>query len=108
MPPIAGKILWVRQLYRRINEPINYFFVSQSYSFYVNHGGVETKLHYKFILPSNIDANQVVRTNAFTEKKKLAYKHAREGRSQSCHVQWTNQFNYSWQILCLLITEDTL
>ncbi|XP_048203785.1 dynein axonemal heavy chain 8 isoform X1 [Perognathus longimembris pacificus] len=26
MPPIAGKILWVRQLYRRINEPINYFF----------------------------------------------------------------------------------
>uniref|UniRef100_A0A8C0TIY1 AAA+ ATPase domain-containing protein n=1 Tax=Canis lupus familiaris TaxID=9615 RepID=A0A8C0TIY1_CANLF len=29
MPPIAGKILWVRQLYRRISEPINYFFVSQ-------------------------------------------------------------------------------
>uniref|UniRef100_A0A4W2DV70 Dynein axonemal heavy chain 8 n=1 Tax=Bos indicus x Bos taurus TaxID=30522 RepID=A0A4W2DV70_BOBOX len=26
MPPIAGKILWVRQLYRRISEPINYFF----------------------------------------------------------------------------------
>ncbi|KAM7319109.1 hypothetical protein ACRRTK_022221 [Alexandromys fortis] len=26
MPPISGKILWVRQLYRRINEPINYFF----------------------------------------------------------------------------------
>nr|XP_023422402.1 LOW QUALITY PROTEIN: dynein heavy chain 8, axonemal [Cavia porcellus] len=26
MPPIAGKILWVRQLYRRINEPIDYFF----------------------------------------------------------------------------------
>ena len=26
MPPIAGKILWVRQLFRRINEPINYFF----------------------------------------------------------------------------------
>ncbi|KAJ7404297.1 hypothetical protein WISP_146823 [Willisornis vidua] len=25
MPPIAGKILWVRQLFRRINEPINYF-----------------------------------------------------------------------------------
>uniref|UniRef100_A0A8W4FHE8 Dynein axonemal heavy chain 8 n=1 Tax=Sus scrofa TaxID=9823 RepID=A0A8W4FHE8_PIG len=28
MPPTAGKILWVRQLYRRISEPINYFFVS--------------------------------------------------------------------------------
>uniref|UniRef100_A0A5F8GDS1 Dynein axonemal heavy chain 8 n=1 Tax=Monodelphis domestica TaxID=13616 RepID=A0A5F8GDS1_MONDO len=28
MPPIAGKILWVRQLYRRISEPINYFFVN--------------------------------------------------------------------------------
>ncbi|XP_040105705.1 dynein heavy chain 8, axonemal isoform X1 [Oryx dammah] len=26
MPPIAGKILWVRQLYGRISEPINYFF----------------------------------------------------------------------------------
>nr|KAF6461745.1 dynein axonemal heavy chain 8 [Molossus molossus] len=26
MPPVAGKILWVRQLYRRITEPINYFF----------------------------------------------------------------------------------
>uniref|UniRef100_A0A8D2C597 AAA+ ATPase domain-containing protein n=2 Tax=Sus scrofa TaxID=9823 RepID=A0A8D2C597_PIG len=26
MPPTAGKILWVRQLYRRISEPINYFF----------------------------------------------------------------------------------
>uniref|UniRef100_A0A8C2VG97 Dynein axonemal heavy chain 8 n=1 Tax=Chinchilla lanigera TaxID=34839 RepID=A0A8C2VG97_CHILA len=26
MPPIAGKILWVRQLYRRISEPIDYFF----------------------------------------------------------------------------------
>ncbi|XP_044786444.2 dynein axonemal heavy chain 8 [Bubalus bubalis] len=26
MPTIAGKILWVRQLYRRISEPINYFF----------------------------------------------------------------------------------
>ncbi|NWI95792.1 DYH8 protein, partial [Pitta sordida] len=25
MPPSAGKILWVRQLFRRINEPINYF-----------------------------------------------------------------------------------
>uniref|UniRef100_A0A8V0ZHJ8 Dynein axonemal heavy chain 8 n=1 Tax=Gallus gallus TaxID=9031 RepID=A0A8V0ZHJ8_CHICK len=25
MPPVAGKILWVRQLFRRINEPINYF-----------------------------------------------------------------------------------
>ncbi|NWR08769.1 DYH8 protein, partial [Paradoxornis webbianus] len=25
MPPIAGKILWVRQLFRRINEPITYF-----------------------------------------------------------------------------------
>ncbi|NXP40789.1 DYH8 protein, partial [Leiothrix lutea] len=25
MPPIAGKILWVRQLFRRINEPISYF-----------------------------------------------------------------------------------
>ncbi|NWV93011.1 DYH8 protein, partial [Machaerirhynchus nigripectus] len=25
MPPIAGKILWVRQLFRRVNEPINYF-----------------------------------------------------------------------------------
>uniref|UniRef100_A0A8V0ZBE3 Dynein axonemal heavy chain 8 n=1 Tax=Gallus gallus TaxID=9031 RepID=A0A8V0ZBE3_CHICK len=27
MPPVAGKILWVRQLFRRINEPINYFHV---------------------------------------------------------------------------------
>ncbi|XP_040468168.1 dynein heavy chain 8, axonemal [Falco naumanni] len=26
MPPVAGKILWVRQLFRRINEPINYFY----------------------------------------------------------------------------------
>ncbi|XP_028903091.1 dynein heavy chain 8, axonemal isoform X1 [Ornithorhynchus anatinus] len=26
MPPVAGKILWVRQLFRRISEPINYFF----------------------------------------------------------------------------------
>ncbi|KAM5298313.1 dynein axonemal heavy chain 8 [Ctenodactylus gundi] len=26
MPPIAGKILWVRQLFRRIHEPIDYFF----------------------------------------------------------------------------------
>ncbi|KAM6082368.1 dynein axonemal heavy chain 8 [Chlamydotis macqueenii] len=25
MPPVAGKILWVRQLFRRISEPINYF-----------------------------------------------------------------------------------
>ncbi|XP_061847250.1 dynein axonemal heavy chain 8 isoform X2 [Colius striatus] len=25
MPPVAGKIMWVRQLFRRINEPINYF-----------------------------------------------------------------------------------
>ncbi|KAM6127972.1 dynein axonemal heavy chain 8 [Pterocles gutturalis] len=25
MPRIAGRILWVRQLFRRINEPINYF-----------------------------------------------------------------------------------
>ncbi|NWT51238.1 DYH8 protein, partial [Erythrocercus mccallii] len=25
MPPIAGKILWVRQLFRRVNEPITYF-----------------------------------------------------------------------------------
>ncbi|XP_057271369.1 dynein axonemal heavy chain 8 isoform X1 [Pezoporus wallicus] len=25
MPPVAGRILWVRQLFRRINEPINYF-----------------------------------------------------------------------------------
>ncbi|NXR45576.1 DYH8 protein, partial [Hippolais icterina] len=25
MPPIAGKILWVRQLFRRINGPISYF-----------------------------------------------------------------------------------
>ncbi|NXV03318.1 DYH8 protein, partial [Cettia cetti] len=25
MPPIAGKILWVRQLFRRVNEPISYF-----------------------------------------------------------------------------------
>ncbi|XP_064014378.1 dynein axonemal heavy chain 8 [Pogoniulus pusillus] len=24
MPPVAGKILWVRQLFRRINEPISY------------------------------------------------------------------------------------
>uniref|UniRef100_H0ZBP9 Dynein axonemal heavy chain 8 n=1 Tax=Taeniopygia guttata TaxID=59729 RepID=H0ZBP9_TAEGU len=28
MPPIAGKILWVRQLFRRVNEPISYFHVS--------------------------------------------------------------------------------
>lgn len=28
MPPVAGKILWVRQLFRRINEPIDYFYVS--------------------------------------------------------------------------------
>ncbi|XP_019382247.1 PREDICTED: dynein heavy chain 8, axonemal [Gavialis gangeticus] len=26
MPPVSGKILWVRQLFRRISEPINYFF----------------------------------------------------------------------------------
>nr|XP_021145140.1 dynein heavy chain 8, axonemal isoform X1 [Columba livia] len=26
MPPVAGKILWARQLFRRINEPINYFY----------------------------------------------------------------------------------
>ncbi|NXH84859.1 DYH8 protein, partial [Edolisoma coerulescens] len=25
MPPIAGKILWARQLFRRVNEPISYF-----------------------------------------------------------------------------------
>ncbi|XP_075002904.1 dynein axonemal heavy chain 8 isoform X1 [Calonectris borealis] len=25
MPPVAGKIVWVRQLFRRINEPMNYF-----------------------------------------------------------------------------------
>ncbi|KAM4694178.1 LOW QUALITY PROTEIN: dynein axonemal heavy chain 8 [Discoglossus pictus] len=25
MPPVAGKILWSRQLFRRINEPITYF-----------------------------------------------------------------------------------
>ncbi|XP_065591804.1 dynein axonemal heavy chain 8 [Cyrtonyx montezumae] len=25
VPPVSGKILWVRQLFRRINEPINYF-----------------------------------------------------------------------------------
>ncbi|KAL2306085.1 hypothetical protein Nmel_003990 [Mimus melanotis] len=25
MPPTAGKILWVRQLFRRVNEPITYF-----------------------------------------------------------------------------------
>ncbi|XP_064365601.1 dynein axonemal heavy chain 8 [Dromaius novaehollandiae] len=25
MPPVAGKILWVRQLFRRISEPIDYF-----------------------------------------------------------------------------------
>ncbi|NWV39501.1 DYH8 protein, partial [Grantiella picta] len=25
MPPIAGRIFWVRQLFRRINEPISYF-----------------------------------------------------------------------------------
>uniref|UniRef100_A0A4W3JTU8 Dynein axonemal heavy chain 8 n=1 Tax=Callorhinchus milii TaxID=7868 RepID=A0A4W3JTU8_CALMI len=29
MPPIAGKILWVRQLFRRIHEPIDYFHVSK-------------------------------------------------------------------------------
>ncbi|XP_038654809.1 dynein heavy chain 8, axonemal-like [Scyliorhinus canicula] len=28
MPPIAGKILWVRQLFRRIHEPIDYFYKS--------------------------------------------------------------------------------
>uniref|UniRef100_UPI00398E4471 dynein axonemal heavy chain 8-like isoform X2 n=2 Tax=Pristiophorus japonicus TaxID=55135 RepID=UPI00398E4471 len=26
MPPIAGKILWVRQLFRRAHEPIDYFY----------------------------------------------------------------------------------
>ncbi|XP_060709267.1 dynein axonemal heavy chain 8-like [Hemiscyllium ocellatum] len=26
MPPVAGKILWVRQLFRRIFEPIDYFY----------------------------------------------------------------------------------
>ncbi|ETE64448.1 Dynein heavy chain 8, axonemal, partial [Ophiophagus hannah] len=26
MPPVAGKILWVRQLFRRISEPVNYFY----------------------------------------------------------------------------------
>uniref|UniRef100_UPI00398F3537 dynein axonemal heavy chain 8-like n=1 Tax=Pristiophorus japonicus TaxID=55135 RepID=UPI00398F3537 len=26
MPPVAGKILWVRQLFRRIYEPIDYFY----------------------------------------------------------------------------------
>ncbi|KAM5298595.1 dynein axonemal heavy chain 8-like [Ctenodactylus gundi] len=26
MPPVVGKILWVRQLFRRIHEPIDYFF----------------------------------------------------------------------------------
>ncbi|NXF39619.1 DYH8 protein, partial [Nyctibius bracteatus] len=25
MPPVAGRILWARQLFRRINEPIDYF-----------------------------------------------------------------------------------
>ncbi|KAI4895809.1 hypothetical protein NFI96_021985 [Prochilodus magdalenae] len=25
MPPVAGRILWVRELFRRIQEPINYF-----------------------------------------------------------------------------------
>ncbi|XP_078399005.1 dynein axonemal heavy chain 8-like [Cetorhinus maximus] len=28
MPPIAGKILWVRQLFRRVHEPIDYFYKS--------------------------------------------------------------------------------
>ncbi|XP_072356695.1 dynein axonemal heavy chain 8-like [Scyliorhinus torazame] len=28
MPPIAGKILWARQLFRRIHEPIDYFYKS--------------------------------------------------------------------------------
>ncbi|XP_059501668.1 dynein axonemal heavy chain 8-like [Stegostoma tigrinum] len=28
MPPIAGKILWVRQLFKRIHEPIDYFYKS--------------------------------------------------------------------------------
>ncbi|XP_069464857.1 dynein axonemal heavy chain 8 [Ambystoma mexicanum] len=26
MPPVAGKVLWARQLYRRINDPITYFY----------------------------------------------------------------------------------
>ncbi|XP_055492373.1 dynein axonemal heavy chain 8-like [Leucoraja erinacea] len=26
LPPLAGKILWVRQLFRRIHEPIDYFY----------------------------------------------------------------------------------
>nr|XP_038033594.1 dynein heavy chain 8, axonemal [Anas platyrhynchos] len=30
MPPVAGKILWVRQLFRRINEPIDYFYKNSS------------------------------------------------------------------------------
>ncbi|XP_043531467.1 dynein axonemal heavy chain 8-like [Chiloscyllium plagiosum] len=28
MPPVAGKILWVRQLFTRIHEPIDYFYKS--------------------------------------------------------------------------------
>lgn len=110
MPPIAGKILWVRQLFRRINEPINYFFVSQSYDLYMERGGVGTKLHYKCILSYSIDANEVVRTNAFTKRGKKAdlKKCQREGLRQSFQVWWTKLFNYSWQILHLLITEGTL
>ncbi|XP_010219892.1 PREDICTED: dynein heavy chain 8, axonemal [Tinamus guttatus] len=30
MPPVAGKILWVRQLFRRISEPIDYFHKNSS------------------------------------------------------------------------------
>ncbi|OXB76615.1 UNVERIFIED_CONTAM: hypothetical protein H355_014506 [Colinus virginianus] len=30
MPPVAGKILWVRQLFRKINEPINFFHKNSS------------------------------------------------------------------------------
>ncbi|NXC67641.1 DYH8 protein, partial [Anhinga anhinga] len=30
MPPVTGKILWVRQLFRRIREPINYFHKSSN------------------------------------------------------------------------------
>ncbi|XP_048452578.1 dynein axonemal heavy chain 8-like [Rhincodon typus] len=33
MPPIAGKILWVRQLFKRIHEPIDYFYVKSKQIF---------------------------------------------------------------------------
>jgi dynein heavy chain len=32
MPPIAGKVLWIRQLYRSIQEPIHYIEVGSNFT----------------------------------------------------------------------------